>query len=381
MNVSKILARKGRRVFTIKSSATLAAAARLLSKRRVGALVVTGIGGSVTGIISERDIVQALGHKGAAALGLPIAKAMTGTVITCAESSTIIQIMNKMTRGRFRHMPVVQRGDLAGLVSIGDAVKFRLSDLEETLTNVQSIVASIAHEVRQPLAAIATNGGAALRFLEKTPVESDEVRAALNRMIEDCHRTSAVFDSIRGLFASRDQQRQLVNLNEIILDVLQSLRGELADHGVTARPQLMAEVPLVDGHRTQLQEVLTNLIHNAVEAMDATTDRARVLKVRTELHRRDAIGVTIEDSGPGIAQKQLNRMFDAFVSTKATGMGLGLAICKMIIARHGGEISALSDGRSGTTMQFVLPISGRKYGSIRRLARLDIQTLAPKGPT
>jgi len=365
MNVSKILAGKGRRVFTIKSSATLAAAVSLLSKRRVGALVVTGPGDSVTGIISERDIVQALGHKGAAALGLPLAKAMTNTVVTCTESSTIIQILNKMTRGRFRHMPVVQRGDLAGIVSMGDAVKLRLADLEDTLTNVQGIVGSIAHEVRQPLAAIAANGGAALRFLERAPI-SDEARAALNRMIEDCHRTSAVFDSIRALFASRDQKLQSVNLNEIILEVLQSLRGELEDRGVLTRPQLMADVPLVDGHQAQLQEVIANLIHNAVEAMDATTNRARVLMVRTQLHRRDAIRVTIEDSGPGIAQKQLNRMFDAFVSTKATGMGLGLAICKMIIQRHGGDISALSDGRSGTTMQFVLPISSRKYRKIIR---------------
>ena len=361
MTVRKILARKGRRVFTIKSSATLAAAADLLSKRRVGALVVTGEGGRVTGIISERDIVQALGQKGAAALGLPIAKAMTGTVATCAESSTIIQIMNKMTRGRFRHMPVVEHGKLAGLVSMRDAVKFRLAGLEDTLTNVQSIVASIAHEVRQPLTAIAANGGAALRFLERTPVDSDEVRAALNRMIEDCHRTSALFDSIRALFAHSDQQIQSVNLNEIILEVLQSLRGELEGHGVTAGLQLMAEVPLVDGHRSQLREVVTNLIDNAVEAMDATTDRARVLKVRTELHRRDTIRVTIEDLGHGIAHKQLNHIFDAFVSTKATGMGLGLAICKMIIERHGGDISAFSDGRSGATMQFVLPISSGKY--------------------
>ena len=198
-------------------------------------------------------------------------------------------------------------------------------------------------------------------------------------MIEDCHRTSAVFDSIRALFASRDQRMQSVNLNAIILEVLQSLRGELEDRGVAVRPELMAEVPLVDGHRTQLREVVTNLVHNAVEAMDATTDRARVLKVRTELHRRDAIRVTIEDSGPGIAQKQLNRMFDAFVSTKATGMGLGLAICKMIIQRHGGDISALSDGRSGTTMQFVLPISGRKYQK-GFAASLDVQA-APKRPT
>jgi signal transduction histidine kinase len=158
-------------------------------------------------------------------------------------------------------------------------------------------------------------------------------------MIEDCHRTSALFDSIRALFAPGDRQIQPVNLNEIILEVLQSLRGEFEGNGLTVRSQLMAEVPLVDGHRTQLQEVVTNLIHNAVEAMVATTDRARVLKVRTEIHRQDAIRVTVEDSGRDIADKHLNHIFDAFVSTKATGMG----------------------GKCGTTMQFGVPISGRKY--------------------
>jgi signal transduction histidine kinase len=357
MNASKILARKGRRVFTIKSSATLAAAVTRLTECGVGALVVTGADGSITGIISERDIVQALDRRGATALALPIAEVMTNAVVTCTETSTLIWIMNKMTQERFRHMPVVRGGDLAGLVSMGDAVKFRLADLEDTLTNVQSIVASIAHEVRQPLAAIAANGRAALRFLQRTPVDNDEIQAALNRMIKDCYRTDAVFDGIRALFGSTDQQMQSVSLNDIVVEVLQSLRGELEEHKVTVHSQLMAEVPIVDGDRTQLQEVVTNLVHNAVEAMDATTERARVLNVRTELHRRDAIRVAIEDSGPGIDQIRLDRMFDAFVSTKASGMGLGLAICKMIIERHGGEISALSDGRSGTTTQFILPIS------------------------
>lgn len=361
MNAGKILGRKGRRVFTVSSSATLAAAVSRLTKSRVGALVVTDADGGVIGIISERDVVRALGHRGTAALALPIAKVMTSAVITCTENSSLIWIMNKMTRGRFRHMPVVRRGDLAGLVSMGDAVKFRLADLEDTLTNVQSIVASIAHEVRQPLAAIAANGGAALRFLAGSPVNGDEIRAALTSMIRDCHRTNAVFDSIRALFDSSSQQTQSIKLNDIIIEVLQSVRGELEEHGVAVRSQLMAEAPLVAGNSTQLQEVVTNLIRNAVEAMAATADRARVLTVRTEIHRKDAIRVAIDDSGPGIPQKQLNRMFGAFVSTKASGMGLGLAICKMIIERHGGEISALSDGRSGTTMQFILPISDRKY--------------------
>ncbi len=124
---------------------------------------------------------------------------------------------------------------------------------------------------------------------------------------------------------------------------------------------ILFQIVTFDGHRTQLQEVVTNLLQNAVEAMVAATDRTRVLKVRTEIHRHDAIRVTVEDSGIGIAHKQLNHIFDAFVSTKATGMGLGLGICKMIIERHGGDISAFSDGRTRTTMRFVLPISIRKY--------------------
>jgi signal transduction histidine kinase len=359
MNVSNILARKGRRVFTVKSSATLATAANLLTKRQIGALVVTGTGGRVSGIISERDIVQALGRKGGVALGLPIAKAMTNALVTCDESSTVHQIMNKMTRGRFRHMPVMQRGNLAGLVSMGDAVKFRLGRLEDALTNIETAIASIAHEVRQPLTAIAANGGAASRYLQKVPVDIVEVRAALNRMIEECHRTSAVFESIRALFGSRNQRKQLLNLNEVVLEVLESLRGELDDCDVTTYPDLMVELPLIDGHRTQLQEVIANLIHNAVQAMSGTTNRARVLKVTSKLHRRNAIEVSIEDSGPGISQKRLRKMFDAFVTTKPTGMGLGLAICKMIVERHGGNISAHSDGNSGTRMRIILPISGR----------------------
>jgi len=180
MNVSNILARKGRRVFTVKSNVTLATAASLLTKRRVGALVVTGADRRVTGIISERDIVQAVGRKGPTALRSSVAKAMTKPVVMCDESSTVHYIMNKMTRGRFRHMPVMQHGNLTGLVSMGDAVKSRLGTLEDALTNTESIIASIAHEVRQPLAAIAMNGAAASRYLQRLPVDIHEVREGLN---------------------------------------------------------------------------------------------------------------------------------------------------------------------------------------------------------
>jgi PAS domain S-box-containing protein len=228
---------------------------------------------------------------------------------------------------------------------------------ENKLMNVDAITASIAHEVKQPLTAIATNASSALRFSEKTPPDYDEVRAALNRIIRDSLRASEVFDSIRALFQKAEQAREPIDVSEITREVLQSLRGELKDHGVTAQTELASALPLIAGHKSQLQQVFVNLVHNAIEAMDTTTDRSRMLRVRTELHGRDAIIVAVEDSGPGIDPPQLNAIFDAFVTTKAKGMGLGLAICRRIIENHGGELSALSDGKSGALFQFVLPIN------------------------
>ena len=226
---------------------------------------------------------------------------------------------------------------------------------DNKLMNVEAIAASIAHEIKQPLAAIVMNGGAALQLLGNATSDHDEVRAALNDIISDSHRTSEVFEGIRALFRKVDHERQLIDMNEIILRVLQSLHSELKDHGVTTRTELMSGLPLVEGNRNQLQQVVFNLVHNALEAMNATTDRSRVLRVRTEHCGRDAIAVAVEDSGPGIDPKQLDGIFDAFFTTKAHGMGLGLAICRMIIGRHGGQLTVSSDGKRGALFQFVLP--------------------------
>jgi signal transduction histidine kinase len=130
----------------------------------------------------------------------------------------------------------------------------------------------------------------------------------------------------------------------------------LRDHGVAAYPELMAELPLIKGHRGQLQQVIFNLIKNAVGAMAITTDRRRVLHVRMELRGRQAIAVAIKDPGPGIDPNKLDEIFRAFVTTKPRGTGLGLAICRMIVEHHGGQLTALSDGKSGALFQFVLPI-------------------------
>jgi signal transduction histidine kinase len=233
---------------------------------------------------------------------------------------------------------------------------------DNKLMSAEAITAAIAHEVRQPLAGIVTNAGAALRWLGRTPPDHEEIRAALNRIQGEGHRTSEVFESIRALFRTGDQGRQLINVNEIIVEVLQSLRGELEDRGVDARSELI-ELPLIDGHRGQLREVVYNLVHNALEAMNTTTDRSRLLRVTTELHGRDAIAVAVEDSGPGIDSQKLDGIFTAFVTTKSHGMGLGLAICRTIVEQHGGQLTASSDGKNGALFQFVLPIAAQAPGS------------------
>jgi PAS domain S-box-containing protein len=241
-------------------------------------------------------------------------------------------------------------------LALREAVMALEGERDNKLMNIEVVTAAITHEVRQPLAAIATNGSAALRFLDMTPLDQDELRAILSEVMSDCHRVSEVFDTIRALFRRADQKHQPIVVNEIALEVLQSMREELLDRDIAIETELTPELPPVDGHRSQLRQVIFNLVHNAVESMDDATDRNRVLRVRTEPHGRDAIIVAVEDSGPGIDPDRLDSIFDPFITTKASGMGLGLAICRMIVERHGGNLSALSDGKNGARFQFVLPV-------------------------
>ena len=169
---------------------------------------------------------------------------------------------------------------------------------DNKLMSAQAIAGAIAHEVRQPLTGIVTNASAALRWLGRNPPDHDRVRVALNRIQSNSYRTSEVFDAMRTLFRKGDEGRERINLNEIIVEVLQSLQRELKDHEVETHSEL-AELPPVHGHRGQLREATFNLVRNAIEAMDTTTDRSRVLRVRTELRGRDAIAVAIEELGTG----------------------------------------------------------------------------------
>jgi PAS domain S-box-containing protein len=241
-------------------------------------------------------------------------------------------------------------------LALREAVVTLEGERDNKLMNIEVVTASITHEVRQPLAAIAINGSAALQFLARVPLDIDRVRAILNQMMGDCHRVSDVFDTIRALFRRVDQKREPTVVNEIVHDVLQSMHEELTDHGVTTETELAPELQPVDGHRNQLRQVILNLIHNAIESMDSTMDRSRVVRVITKSHGPDAIIVAVEDSGPGIDPTGLDSIFDPFITTKPDGMGLGLAICRMIAERHDGKLSALSDGKNGARFQLVLPV-------------------------
>ena len=295
-------------------------------------------------------------------------KAMTTGELTVAEETIDLPRGERLVLSK--KVPLISAsGEVEGICGIStDITDLRRTELalreavtklererDNKLTNVEAIMAAIAHEVRQPLMAIVINGGAARRFLARVPADIDEATANLNRIINDSRRASEVFDSILTLFRREDQERQAIDVNEIALEVLQSSRGELAEHRVITRTELASELPLISGHRRQLQQVISNLVQNAIEAMDNTTDRDRVLRVRTGLHNRDAIIVAVEDSGPGVDPKQSGSIFDAFFTTKSHGIGLGLAICRMIVERHGGQLTAASDGNNGARFQFVLP--------------------------
>jgi PAS domain S-box-containing protein len=225
------------------------------------------------------------------------------------------------------------------------------------LLNAQAVVAAIAHEVRQPLTRITAGGNAAQRFLKMVPPQHDKADAALEGIVNAGHRTSKVIDGFRALFAKGDQSQELVDVNEIVQGVLESLSSDLYNRQVEPRFELTSKLPHVNGNRSLLQELMSNLIVNAIEAMETTSDQSRMLHVKTELRDRQAVAVVVKDSGPGIDKDKLDGIFTAFVSTKRYGTGLGLAICRMIVEYHGGKLSASSDGKDGgASFEIVLPI-------------------------
>ena len=217
------------------------------------------------------------------------------------------------------------------------------------------LAAAIAHEVNQPLTAIVTNANFSLRQLKGSSPNLDELRTAITEIVNDGTRASAVISRIRGLLVKGSPRRTELGINEIIQEVITLLRNELKRHRIQLRTELAANLPRVQGDAVQLQQVLINLIMNAVEAMRLSTEQPRKLLIRSAKNS-DGIFVQVQDSGPGIEPELADGIFEPFFTTKADGIGMGLAISRSIVESHGGQLSLVSASQ-GALFQFTLPIN------------------------
>ncbi|WP_271896033.1 PAS domain-containing sensor histidine kinase [Candidatus Phyllobacterium onerii] len=224
------------------------------------------------------------------------------------------------------------------------------------VASLGEMAASIVHEVNQPLTAIVISGGACLTWLGKDPPDLDKVRTSVEQMVEAGERTGDVVQRLRALAKKGDPQKQLLAINEVIEECLAMVERELDNHGVTVRMELGNCLQPLLGDRVQLQQVIINLILNSVDAMGADANRPRQLLVRSEQTDRDQVIVAVQDSGIGIDPKDLDRLFDAFFTTKPDGLGMGLRICRTIIEDHGGMLWASRNADTGATFQFSLPL-------------------------
>jgi PAS domain S-box-containing protein len=222
------------------------------------------------------------------------------------------------------------------------------------VTTMGELAASIAHEVNQPLSAIVNNGSACLRWLASEEPNLDEAREATRRVIRDGGRAGEVITRIRALLRKTDAEKARLDINQTIREVVTLTRNEATGKGVALRLELAAGLPAVLGDRVQLQQVILNLIMNGIEAMASVTGRPRELLISSRQHESDKALVAVQDSGVGLDGQDLEKVFDAFYTTKSHGLGMGLAISRSIVEDHGGQLWAVPNEGPGATFQFTL---------------------------
>ena len=232
-----------------------------------------------------------------------------------------------------------------------------------------ALTASIAHEVNQPLSGIITNAGTCLRMLDASPPDVDGARETARRTIRDGNRASDMITRLRSLFSKKEFTQELLDLNEATREVIALSLSELQRNRVVVQSELADDLPSITGDRVQLQQVLLNLLRNASDAMVGVDDRPRQLLIRTESEGRDHVRVTVRDAGVGIERQVMDKLFDAFYTTKSSGMGIGLSVSRAIVERHRGRLWAEPNDGPGATFAFSIPRDPERTTDAARIVR------------
>src|SRR6516165_2883415 len=256
-----------------------------------------------------------------------------------------------------REMFIVTMTDITETKHAQDNLRAMQSELARVaqLTTMGQMTASIAHEIRQPLASIVASCNASVRWLSMKPPNLERVRACMDLIAAGGHRAGQVIDSIRAMFERGKQEKELLNVNQLIREVLELVRGEAQRKQVIVRSNLTDEIGPVLANRIQLQQVMLNLFTNAIEAMDSVPDGQRLLQVTSTLHPTEGVVIAVEDTGLGMDPRNVDRIFDPFFTTKPHGMGMGLSICRSIVEAHNGRLFARSAADRGSVFKIVLP--------------------------
>jgi signal transduction histidine kinase len=233
------------------------------------------------------------------------------------------------------------------------AILAQRREREARLMTGDAVAATIAHEVKQPLSGMITNADAALRWLDRGMPDLDEAKAALKQIVADGHRAGAVIGSIRASFKKDVPNRTPLDVNDLIREAVALVRGDLQKHRILVQAEPNEPLPKVRGNRIQLQQVLLNLITNAIDSM-AAKDEPRVLCVKSDVHAGGNVKVSVADTGIGIGTHDLDRIFDPLFTTKSDGMGMGLPICRSIIEAHDGRLWVAPNIPQGAVFQFIL---------------------------
>jgi PAS domain S-box-containing protein len=229
----------------------------------------------------------------------------------------------------------------------------------ERITTLGELTASIAHEVNQPLAAVVANAEACLRWLDRAAPDLDAARRSAEWVIDDSNRASEIIRRLRSLAKKTDLEKVPLDINDVIREVMALVQRELTNRQVSLRTELASALPMILADRVQLQQVMINLVMNSIEAMQSVSDRPRELVIRSSQDKDEAhqVLISVADCGVGISAENADRLFNAFFTTKSSGMGMGLSICRSIMEAHGGRLWATANVLHGATFQFTLPLS------------------------